>query len=81
MGTRYLVGSNVVIDFCNGKLPQNSRALLSTIDPEISIITNIELFGTKNIPIEEFTLLEQFAAISTIHPVNPELVKSTIEIR
>lgn len=81
MGKRYLIDSNVIIDFCNGKLPLAGRKFLENIDPEISIITNIELFATKNISRQEHILLEKFVAITTIHPVNTDLVKTTIEIR
>ncbi len=81
MGKRYLIDSNVIIDFCNGRLSQNSRKFLETIDPEISIITNIELFATKNITEQEHALLERFVAITTIHPINSDLVKTTIDLR
>ena len=81
MGKRYLIDSNVIIDFCNGKLSFNGRKFLETIGPEISIITNIELFATKNISEQEHSLLEKFVAITTIHPVSAELVKTTIDIR
>ena len=41
MGKRYLVDSNAIIDFCNGKLPTGGREFLDAIEIEISIITNI----------------------------------------
>ena len=81
MGKRYLIDSNVIIDFCNGKLSNAGRVFLANVEPEISIITNIELFATKNISSREYALLEKFVAISTVHPVNADLVKATIEIR
>jgi predicted nucleic acid-binding protein len=81
MGKRYLIDSNVIIDFCNGKLPETSKQFLIQIDPEISIITNIELFATKNIPEKEYTLIERFIDLTTIHPVSTDLVKMTIDIR
>ena len=81
MGKRYLIDSNVIIDFCNGKLSNNGKQFLETVEPEISIITNIELFATKNISEQEFVLLEKFVAITIIHPVTVDLVRSTIDIR
>ena len=81
MGKRYLIDSNVIIDFCNGKLSINGRTFLENIEPEISIITNIELFATKNISEQEYALLNKFVAITTIHPVNADLVKTIIDIR
>ncbi len=41
MGTRYLIDTNAIIDFCNGKIPENGRDFLLNITPEISIITHI----------------------------------------
>ena len=81
MGERYLIDSNVIIDFCNGSLADNGKRFLETIEPEISIITNIELFAAKNISKQEFELLERFVAFATVHPVTIDIVKATIEIR
>ncbi len=49
MGTRYLIDSNGIIDFFNGKLPANGQQFIAKLSPEISIITNIELFASKDI--------------------------------
>jgi predicted nucleic acid-binding protein len=81
MGKRYLIDSNAIIDFCNGRLPENGRKFLMGISPEISIVTNIELFATKNISQVEYELLEKFVAFSVIHEVNKDLIDTTIEIR
>lgn len=81
MGKRYLVDSNAIIDFCNGQLPINGRDFLMIINPEISIITSIELFATKNISQREYELLEKFVAFSVVHNVSKELIDTTIEIR
>jgi predicted nucleic acid-binding protein len=81
MGERYLIDSDVIIDFCNGKLSPGGRSFLEGIEPEISIITNIELFATKNISQQEYQLLERFVGITIIHPVNTDLVNATIGIR
>ena len=81
MGKRYLIDSNAIIDFCNGKLPTNGRNFMMGVSPEISIITNIELFATKNISPEEYELLEKFVAFSVKHDVNKDLIDTTIMIR
>ncbi len=81
MGKRYLIDSNVIIDFCNGKLNLECKNLLLNIKPEISIITQIELFASKNISKQEYALLQKFVSICNIHSVNVDLVNSTIEIR
>jgi predicted nucleic acid-binding protein len=51
------------------------------ISPEISIVTNIELFATKNISQQEYELLEKFVAFSVKHDVNEDLIDTTIMIR
>lgn len=81
MGKKYLIDTNAVIDFCNGKMLENGRNLLLGINPEISIVTNIELFATKNISLQEYELLERFVAFSTVHDVNKGLIEKTINIR
>lgn len=70
MGKRYLIDTNAIIDFCNGELPTNGRNFLMKINPEISIVTNIELFATKNISQQEYELLEKFVAFSVVHDIN-----------
>ncbi len=53
MGKRYLIDSNVVVDFLGGKLPENGKQLMLQLKPEISIITSIEILSKKDIPLEE----------------------------
>lgn len=81
MGIRYLIDSNCIIDFCNGKLPKSGKDFLLNIKPEISIITNIELFATKNIHKDEYLLLTKFVSISIVHPISVDLIENTIYIR
>jgi predicted nucleic acid-binding protein len=81
MGKRYLIDSNTIIDFCNGKLPLKGKDFLMNIRPEISIITQIELFANPNIPKQEYQLLEKFVDIAIVHAVDARLVQTTIDIR
>jgi predicted nucleic acid-binding protein len=81
MGERCLIDSNVIIDFCNGKLSEKGRKFLERLAPEISIVTNIELFATKNISVAEQELLARFVSIALVHPVTVDLIEATIEIR
>lgn len=54
MGKEYLIDSNAIIDFFNGKLPDEGRNLLFSIEqPIISIITYIEILGFSNIDKDE----------------------------
>jgi predicted nucleic acid-binding protein len=81
MGTKYLIDSNVIIDFFNGKLPYPGRQLLSGTEPFISIITYIELFSSNNIPIVEYQQLQSFVDMATIYQVNLQIAAETVAIR
>jgi predicted nucleic acid-binding protein len=81
MGKGYLVDTNAIIDFCNGKLPSSGRDLMLNLKPEISIITNIELFATPTLSEQELALLKKFTSISQIHPVTLDLAQITIKIK
>jgi hypothetical protein len=78
----YLLDTNVVIDFCNAKLPSKAKNLLSGIDPAISVITRIELFASSKIPDKERRALEGFVNISTVYDnINQAIVLRAIGIR
>ncbi|MES2704120.1 MAG: type II toxin-antitoxin system VapC family toxin [Bacteroidota bacterium] len=81
MGHGYLIDSNAIIYFCNGKLPVNGKSFLSSIELKISIISNIELFAAKNISEKEQLILKKIVAIANVYPVSAELVEATIHIR
>lgn len=78
----YLLDTNTVIYFRNSKLPEKSRAFLFEIDPAISVITNIELFASAKIPVEEQRILEGFVAMCTVYrEIDPTIVMKAIAIR
>ena len=82
MGTEYLIDSNALIDFCNGKLPITGRELLFSVEqPKISVITQIEVFGFPGIDRKEEKLLNDFVSIAFIHPVDMRIAMKTIEIK
>lgn len=83
MGKEYLIDSNAIIDFCNGKLPDGGRNLLFSIEqPVISIITHIEVLGFSNIDEAEEDKLRDFVSISRILSLNTQVaLKKTIEIK
>lgn len=82
MGKTYLIDSNVVIDFCNGKLPLEGRDLLFKIEqPIISIITHIEVLGFAAIEKDEEKKLKDFISIARIIPLDLKISLKTIELR
>jgi hypothetical protein len=80
MGKRYLLDTNVVLDYMGNKLPGKSKKLISeAIDKEInlSIINKIELLGFSNVDQD----LKDFVAFSNIHSLDNSTVDKTIELR
>lgn len=78
----YLLDTNAVIDFCNGKLPTNSNNLLSKIEPNISVITRIELFASNKISLKESAVLNEFVEISKVYDnFNTDIINKTIQLR
>jgi predicted nucleic acid-binding protein len=82
MGKEYLIDSNTVIDFCNGKLPEKGKELLFSIEkPIISIITHIEVLGFYGIEENEERQMRDFISISGILLLDMDVALRTIEIR
>lgn len=78
----YLLDTNAVIDFCNGKLPENAKNLLIDIDPAISVITQIELFASVKISDSEVKTLQQFVGFCVVYDnITSDIINRTIAIR
>ena len=80
MGTRYLLDTNVVLDFMGEKLPARSQFFLSEIiDNEINIsaISKIELLGFSFV---EQTLID-FVSFARIYPIDDETIDKSIDLR
>ena|SRR6218665_1894249 len=79
----YLLDTNVIVDFCNAKLPENAENLLLNIgQPKISVIARIELFCRANIPASEKLKLEQFIRLASVYDVfGLNIINETIRIR
>ena len=80
MGTRYLLDTNVVLEFMGKKFPAKPHFFLSEIiDNEINIsaINKIELLG--------FSFVEQdlidFVSFAEVYPIDDETINKTIDIR
>lgn len=81
MVTKYLIDSNAVIDFFNGKLPQIGEELLVNADPIISIITRIEIFCSRRISDQELAELNRFISIADIINIDQSVVNKAIALR
>ncbi len=81
MGKQYLMDSNAVIDFFNSKLNPGGKNFIASVDPRISVITQIELLSNKNMPSTEWEQLQAFIQIATIYTLDHGIVEKTIMLR
>jgi len=80
MGKRYLLDTNVIIDYVCRRLPENSEVFLSKIINEqinLSAINKIELLGFSNVE----QVLIDFVSLAEIYHIDDEIINKTIELR
>jgi predicted nucleic acid-binding protein len=80
MGQKYLLDTNVVLDFMGRKLPETSKVLLSQIIDEqinISAINKMELLGFQH---TEQNLIA-FVNYSDVYPIDDDVIDKTIDLR
>lgn len=80
MGKRYLIDTNVIIDFSANRIPHAGSTLVAKCfdeDPRISIITKIELLGFKFVTSE----IKELIKVSSVIGLSDEIVDRTILIR
>ena len=83
MGKRYLIDSNVVIDYVASKLPQNGSDFVETIfnnDFLISIIVKIEVLGFDDLPFK-IQAMEEFIDMADVFTLNETIARQTILLR
>ena len=80
MGTRYILDTNVVLDFMGKNFPEDiQNTIAEIIDEEIniSLITKIELLGFSNVKQN----LVDFVSCANVLALTDEVVSKTIELR
>ncbi len=80
MGKKYLIDTNVVLDFMGDKMPYKAQQFISkVIDdlPRISVINKIELLGFTRV---DKSLID-FVNCSLVYNLNDEIVDQVILIR
>jgi len=80
VGTRYILDTNVILDFMGKNFPENiQNTIAEIIDEEIniSLITKIELLGFSSAEQN----LEDFVSCANVLALNDEVVNKTIELR
>lgn len=83
MGQKFIIDSNVVIDFLSGKLPKKGMELIrQVVDdiPVISVITVIEVLGYKTSKEAE-KLLSGFIKDSIVIELSEKVVQNSIKLR
>lgn len=81
---RYLLDTNVVINFLSASLPIEGMKLLNSIVDEesnISVVTKIETLGFNFKSFSEQATMKSFINGSSILNLNDDIVNTTIELR
>jgi len=84
MGKRYLLDSNIVIDYIAGLYSGKARQWLDQIIDEemiVSVITKIEVLSFDPDKDDNYPILVDFFETSTILELSDSIVNKTIEIR
>jgi len=81
MGTGYLIDTNVIIDYLENKLPEDTSIFLDNLLIQLSVITRIELLVWPKATSHQVSILQDFISASQILWINEDIVLKTIEIR
>jgi len=81
MGKRYLIDTNIVIDYLENKLPEPSLSLIDRLSIQISVITRIELLVWPKATESKLAILNSFINASEVLLLNESIILKTIEIR
>jgi predicted nucleic acid-binding protein len=83
MGERYLIDSNVIIDYTASLLPQQGSDFVEDLfnhDFLISVAVKIEVLGFDDVP-NKLTAMEEFIDSATVLPLDEAVTKQTILLR
>jgi len=82
MGKKFLIDTNVIIDYYGSRLPEKGIMFIENIDvPLVSVITQIELLGWYRISVKDKIKLQEFIEDATVIQLEDSIVKRTIELR
>ncbi|CAN5590270.1 type II toxin-antitoxin system VapC family toxin [soil metagenome] len=83
MGQRFLIDTNVIVDYTSNLIPDKGTAFVENIFNtafNTSIVVKIEALG-YNDALANMHLLEEFLATATIFPLDDVITQKTIELR
>lgn len=81
MGLKYLMDSNVIIDYAGGKLPTESYNVLDSLPIVISAVTRMEIVGLYGGSRQEIRKMVSFCEKATVYAINEAVILQTINIR
>lgn len=80
MGKRYLIDTNILIEYTSNSLPNNAKTFISKIVDEefnISVINKIEILSHNTAGQN----IEHFIHLANVIPLNEKVIDKTIELR
>jgi predicted nucleic acid-binding protein len=84
MGQRFLLDTNIVIEFLRDNIPsarKNELVSIIMVETNISIVTKIETLGWLPPDKNEERLIIEFIADCTVFNLTDDIVDKTIELR
>ena len=83
MGQKYLIDSNVLIDYMAGSIPEKGSDFVENLFNSqflISVVTKIEVLGYNDLP-HKMSAMSNFVSLSDILPLNETVTEKTIELK
>jgi predicted nucleic acid-binding protein len=83
MGQKYLIDSNVLIDYMADLIPAKGSNLVENLFNTqflISVVTKIEVLGYNDLP-DKLSVMSNFVSLSEILPLNETVTEKTIELK
>ena len=83
MEQRFLIDTNVIIDYTAAKLPAKSSDFIEqlfNIDFIISVVVKIEVLGFNNLAAK-MPVMEELLDMATVLPLDEPITQKTIELR
>ena len=81
MEQKYLIDTNVIIDYLADKLPVAGYHLIDEEIPKVSVVTRLELLSWPNASNAQVKIIQEFLNASIIYNLDEAIIQKTIEIR
>ena len=81
MGQKYLIDTNVAIDYLNNRLPETTRQIVNTHTINLSVISRMELLVWAKATNDQQSVIRNFINAGSIFPLDEPVILKGIEIR